>query len=330
MEKEAAMTVRKAKSYAIGVDLGATTIKAGIVDQKGVILDHIVADAKASKGPKLVTQQIIYAIQELFSKHNPAECFGIGIGSPGIVSIEDGTVHHPPNFADWSEVPLAKLVRKVFTHPVFIENDANCAAIAELRYGAGTDSKDFIFVIWGTGVGGGIILDRKVYRGPFGGAGEIGHVSIDYDGKQCNCGNRGCIEAYIGQRYLSQRTREILESLPENSPRSRIEQLVQGNLSRIEPALISEAAEDGDATAIEILEEAGTLLGYALASVINILDIRVVIIGGGISAAPQFVFKAIETSVQSRVLKPHQAGIRIRRAKLGNGAGMIGAASLVM
>jgi len=322
--------MKRTKTYAVGVDLGATTIKAGIVDHKGKILEQIVSDTKASKGPKVVVQQVVFAIQELFAKHNPVECFGIGIGSPGIVSMEDGTVRHPPNFEDWEEVPLAKLIRKVFAHTVFVENDANCAAIAESRYGAGSDRKDFLFVIWGTGVGGGIILDRKIYRGPFGGAGEIGHVSIDYNGRKCNCGNLGCIEAYIGQRYLSQRTKEILQALPKDSPRSRIEQLVDGNLSRIEPALISQAAEEGDATAMEILEEAGELLGFALASVVNVLDIRTVVIGGGISAAPQFVFKAIEEGLRSRVLKPHQAGIRILRAKLGNAAGMIGAASLVM
>jgi glucokinase len=330
VEEKAEMTLKKTKTYAIGVDLGATTIKAGIVNQKGAVLDQITADAKASKGPKVVTQQIIFAIQELFSKHNPAECFGIGIGSPGIVSMEDGMVRHPPNFADWTEVPLAKLVRKVFAHPVFVENDANCAAIAESRYGAGSDQKDFLFVIWGTGVGGGIILDRKVYRGPFGGAGEIGHVSIDYDGRKCNCGNCGCIEAYIGQRYLSQRTKEILEARSKGEPQSKIEQLVDGNLARIEPALISKAAEEGDETATEILEEAGELLGYALASIVNVLDVRVVVIGGGISAAPQFVFKAIEAALKSRVLKPHQAGIRVVRAKLGNAAGIIGAASLAL
>jgi glucokinase len=327
VEKETTMITKR--TFTMGVDLGATTIKAGVVDAKGNVIDHLTMDTKANKGPKTVVQQMLFALQELFAKHKQGECFGIGIGSPGIVNIKTGSVLHPPNFNDWKEVPLAEIVRKTFSLPTFIENDANCAALAEARYGAGVESNNFIFVIWGTGVGGGVILDHKIYRGPFGGAGEIGHVSIDYNGLLCKCGNRGCIEAYIGQRYLSARTKTIIETKMKEGTRSIIERLVDGNLDRIEPAIISDAAQQDDRTAIEILEEAGELLGYALASVINVLDIRTVIIGGGISAAPKFVFDAIHTSVVERVLQPHRATVRILRSTLGNTAGIIGAASLV-
>lgn len=318
------------KSYAIGVDLGGTSIKAGVVDRKGAVLDQVTVDSKAGKGPKAVIQQIVFAVQELLTRHKAAGCMGIGIGAPGVVVIEDGLVKHPPNFADWSEVALGKAIRNVFPHPVYVENDANVAAIAEAKYGAGVEYKDFLFVIWGTGVGGGIILNRKIFRGPTGGAGEIGHVSIDYNGPLCNCGNRGCIESYIGQRYLSERTREILQGLPKDGPTSRILELVGGNMNKIEPSVISKAAEMGDVTAREILEEAGRLLGYALASVLNVLDLRVVVMGGGVSAAPQYVYLAIESSMCSRILKAYKSSARVVRARLGNSAGMIGAASLVM
>jgi glucokinase len=212
---------------------------------------------------------------------------------------------------------------------VFIENDANVAAIAEATHGAGRDYKDFLFVIWGTGVGGGIILNHKIFRGPQGGAGEIGHITIDYNGPACNCGSRGCIESYIGQRYLSHRTAELLRNLSPGATPSRIVSLVEGNLSKIDPYIISKAAEDGDATARTVLEEAGELLGYALASALNVLDLRVVIVGGGISAAPQFVFKAIESALHSRVLRTHKSSVRVLKAALGNDAGIIGAANLL-
>ncbi len=328
VEKKAA--VKQKKSFAIGIDMGATTIKAGIVDPKGAIVDHVTVDTKAEKGPVAVIRQLNFSIQELLGRVRVTECRGIGLGSPGVVNVEEGSVHYPPNFADWTDVKLADALRRSTPLPVIIENDANCAAIAESKYGAGLRYNDFLFVIWGTGVGGGVILGKKIYRGPHGGAGEVGHVSIDYNGPVCNCGNRGCIESYIGQRYLSQRTREILERDEKNDLPSKIVDLVGGDLSKIEPAIISEAAEDGDPTAIEILEEAGQLLGYALASILNVLDLRVVVIGGGISAVPRFVFKTIENSLRSRVLKPHKNGIRVVRAELGNEAGMIGAASLVM
>lgn len=318
------------KTFAIGVDLGATTIKVGIVGKNGNIPDQLSVDSKANKGPAVVIQQIIFAVQELISRYKISECSGIGIGAPGVVSSTDGTVQHPPNFTDWTKVDLGKNIRKAFKLPVFIENDANCAAMAEARYGAGIEFKDFLFVIWGTGVGGGIILDRKIFHGPHGGAGEIGHISIDYNGRQCNCGNFGCIESYIGQRYLSQRTREIIQSLPKDGTLSKIELLVDGNLNKIDPAIISQAAEDGDPTATTVLGEAGTLLGCALASILNVLDLRVVVIGGGISAAPAFVYEAIISSVRERILKPHKENVRVIRAKLGNTAGIVGAASLVL
>jgi glucokinase len=184
-------------------------------------------------------------------------------------------------------------------------------------------------VIWGTGVGGGIILDHKLFNGPGGGAGEIGHLSIYYKGAKCNCGGTGCIESYIGQRYLSQRTKEILKTLSPDK-REIIVKLVDGDLDKINPAVISKAAEFGDPTAISILKEAGTLLGAALASIMNVLDLEVAVIGGGISAAPDFVYDAILTSIRARILKPHQPGVKVIRALLGNSAGIIGAASLVL
>jgi len=318
------------RTYAIGVDLGATTVKAGIVTKTGSIPDQLSADSLAKRGPAAVIQQIAFTLQELFSRHKPSECLGIGIGTPGIVSAVDGMVQHPPNFADWAQVDVAKEIRRKFKLPVFIENDANCAAVAEARFGTGIEFKDFLFVIWGTGVGGGVILDRKIYRGPHGGGGEIGHVSIDYNGRACNCGNFGCIESYIGQRYLSQRTKEILLATPKESVQSKLEKLTGGDMNKLEPALISQAAEEGDPIAIGVLEEAGELLGYALASILNVLDLRVVVIGGGISAAPAFVYEAITASLRARVLKSHRESVRVVRAKLGNTAGIVGAASLVL
>jgi glucokinase len=318
------------KKFAIGVDLGATTVKAGIVANTGAIPDQIAADSRANHGPAAVIQQISFVIQELLGKYKISDCVGIGIGTPGIVSAVDGAVHHPPNFTDWTRVDVAREIRKKFKLHVEIENDANCAAIAEARFGAGIEFKDFLFVIWGTGIGGGIILNRKIFRGPHGGAGEIGHVSIDYNGRLCNCGNYGCIESYIGQRYLSQRTRDILKTASSDRSDNHLYKLVGGNLNKLEPVIISKAAEMGDPIAISVLEEAGELLGYALSSILNVVDIDVVVIGGGISAAPAFVYDSIISSLRSRILKPHKEQIHVIRAKLGNTAGIIGAASLVM
>lgn len=320
---------------AIGVDLGATTVKAGVVDKKGEILANRKVETFAEKGPTVVIRQISFTIRELLNQSRGEEIIGIGIGAPGVVTLDGGIVKHPPNFSGWTEVSLGSEIQKEFRLPVKVENDANVAALAEARFGAGRGHADFLFVIWGTGVGGGIILNGDIYRGPYGGAGEIGHVTIDYNGPLCGCGNHGCVEAYVGQRYLSERTRERLSSLlreqktqPENPP-SKIVELVKGNFTLIDPYIISLAAQQGDTLAHEILKEAGELLGVGLASVLNVLDLRYVIIGGGISAADAFVFEAIERSVRSRVLKPSKEHIRVVPAQLGNTAGMLGAASLI-
>lgn len=316
--------------YAVGVDMGATTIKTGAVDLQGRLLDHVSVETMADRGPHRVLEQLVSSVEEIFRTHPREACAGIGIGSPGVVRVEEGSVHYPPNFADWTDVEVLKEVRRTFSIPLAIENDANCAAIAEARYGAGREHKDFLFVIWGTGIGGGVILDRRIHRGPSGAAGEVGHVTIDYNGPQCNCGSRGCIESYLGQRYLSQRTKDKLAEYLRLGKQSALRDLVGGDLDAIEPALISRAAEAGDSFSIEVLREAGELLGVALASVFNVLDLHVAVIGGGISAVPRFVFDEMERSARERVLAPHRPDLRIVRALLQNDAGIIGAASLVL
>lgn len=312
--------------YAIGVDFGGTSIKTGLVTSGGKIIAQSRYPTFGEKGPKAVLRQMNKSIEDVLRQTKVKPIRGIGIGSPGIIDSKAGVVKDPPNISGWHRVGLAKEIRKRFKFNVAVENDANVAAIAEARFGAGRRHPNFLFVIWGTGVGGGIILDGKIYRGPFGGAGEIGHVCIDYNGLQCNCGARGCVEAYVGQRYLSQRAAERLK----NQPQSRIMELVDGDMSKVEPIFISQAAHEGDALAREIFVEAGTLLGVALGSVLNTIDLRVVVIGGGISAAGDFVFDAIKKSIQSHVMKPMRNGIRVIPAALGNSAGILGAAGLVL
>jgi len=311
---------------AIGVDMGGTTIKAGVVSADGTIRYSNKFPTCAGEGPAKVIQQIRAAVQDAIQHADGARVTGIGIGSPGVVD-DDGVVKAPPNFVDWDEVPLRSELAKLFpSFTIAVENDANAAAIAESRFGAGVQYPNFLFVIWGTGVGGGIILNHKIFRGPTGGAGEIGHFSIDYKGPKCNCGNVGCVEAYVGQKYLSQRTAQRLHAHPD----SRILQLVGGDFSKIEPVYISQAALEGDKLAREILVEAGELLGVALSAVMNIMDLRISIIGGGISAAGDFVMSAVQDSVVRHVLKPLRKDIRVIPAQLGNEAGLLGAAGLVM
>jgi glucokinase len=313
------------QKIAIGIDIGGTSVKYGIVNATGDILYESKLPTRADEGPETIIRQLVAAIEDAQRQVYSGTISGVGIGSAGVID-NDGMMHAAPNFAHWKPLPLSSIIREKTGLPTIVENDANVAAIAELKFGAGVEYPDFLFVIWGTGIGGGIILDRKLFRGPTGGAGEFGHMSIAYDGPKCNCGNIGCVEAFVGQRYLSQRTAEKLKHHPE----SKILQLIDNDLSKLEPYYIAKAAEDGDEFARQVLLEAGSLLGVAVAGIMNTLDLRVTIIGGGISGAGNLVLNAIEESVRKRVLDPLKPGIKVLGATMGNRAGLLGAAGLML
>ncbi len=312
----------------IGVDLGGTRIKLGAVNEKGDIVKDINIASEAEKGPESVIKNIIKGSKELiecgrFPKENVT---GVGIGAPGSVDLDGGTVKYPPNFPNWGVVRLGEEVSKGLNGlRVEVENDANAAAAGESKFGAGRDTANFFMLTLGTGVGGGIIIDNKVFRGVTGAGAELGHISIDYNGVQCKCGGIGCIEAYVGQKYFSQATVEKLKS----SPGSKIIEMVNGDMSKVEPYIIFKAAEAGDEFAIKSLEEFGFYVGVTVATLINIFDFKLAIIGGGISAAGSYIFDPMIKTANERVLSVHKDKFKIVPAELGNRAGILGAAALV-
>jgi len=312
------------KKYAVGVDLGGTSIKIGLVDSKGKIVKKISVDSYASKGPDAVIEQIVKGIRSIINKKND-KLLGIGIGAPGAVKLKKGTVENPPNFPNWGKVHLGKAIKEKFDCDVYVENDANAAAIGELIYGAGKKLENFIMITLGTGVGGGIIINRKIYRGETGGAGEIGHVTIDYKGPQCKCGSFGCIESYIGNNYLIERVREQLQRRKD----SMLIGLTNNDLSILTPQLIHKAAEEGDDFSQSVIVDCGMKLGYVLSSAVNILDITTVIIGGGVAGFGQVLFDSVEASLKERVIKPFRDRIIVKPARLKNNAGIKGASALV-
>lgn len=312
------------KKFVIGVDLGGTFIKAGIVDETGNIIIEDSIPTEAEKGPSHVIGQISKIVNKLNENFENGEIIGVGIGAPGQVDPQGG-VKYPPNFPGWTVVYLAKEVEKITGLKTTVDNDANVAAIGEAKFGAGQKHPNFIMVTLGTGIGGGIIINRKIYRGPTGGAGEIGHVSINFDGPKCNCGNYGCVEAYVGQRYLSSWVAEELKI----NPNSKIVEIVNGDLSKIEPYIISLAAEQGDEFAINVWKKVGFYVGVMLASVMNLFDINVAIVGGGVAKAGKILFDSMNETVKSRALKPIAEKAIVIPAQLGNKAGILGAGALV-
>ena len=314
----------KNNKYAIGVDLGRTSIKMGIVTNTGRLIKKISVQTEAEKGPKKVIDNIISGIRELTAK-SKYNIDGIGIGCPGVVTPGKGIVENPPNLPGWEKVNIGKVIRKEFKKNVFVDNDANAAAIGELIFGSGKKYKSFIMITLGTGVGGGIVINKKIYHGDFGAAGEIGHISIDFNGPKCNCGSYGCIEAYAGNLYLRERVRTELRKHPE----SKMWKLINNDLSKVSPRNVQLAAETGDAFAKSVIDELGVHLGSAFASLCNVLDISVFVIGGGIAGFGKPLFDSIKKTISRRVMAPIRPRVRVLSAKLKNDAGIKGASALV-
>ncbi|MCX7611800.1 MAG: ROK family protein [Ignavibacterium sp.] len=316
--------MKKNQKFALGIDLGGTNIKLGIVSELGKIVSKVEVKTEAHLGPKAVIKNIEKGIDEIL-KNKKIKLIGIGIGAPGIVTTKKGIVKSPPNLPGWDEIPLGSIIKKKYGIKVNVENDANAAAIGEMIFGAGKKYSSFIMVTLGTGVGGGIIYNGKLYRGEIGGAGEIGHISINPNGPRCNCGSTGCIEAYAGNHYLKESVKKDLV----NHPSSKIWELIENDLQKVSPRIIQMAAELGDVYAKEIIFDLGVNLGIAFSSLSNVLDISTFIIGGGVAGFGKPLLTSIKTTMISRVLTPLKSRINIIPAKLKNEAGILGASSLV-
>jgi glucokinase len=314
----------KSEKYALGVDLGGTNIKIGIVSEKGKLIKSLSVKTEAEGGPKKVISNIVKGIDEILSK-NKLKIQGIGVGCPGVVNIRKGVVENAPNLPGWKNIKLGPILKDKFGYKIHLENDANAAAIGELIFGAGKKFDSFVMVTLGTGVGGGIVFNKKIFRGEFGAAGEIGHISIDMNGPKCNCGSIGCIEAYAGNSYLKEKVRS---ELPEH-PDSKIWKLIDNDLLKVSPRIIQSASEKKDAYAKFVIERMGKQLGSALASLSNLLDISTFIIGGGVAGFGKPLFDSTRQTIAHRVLLPLRQRVLVLPAKLQNEAGIKGASSLV-
>lgn len=314
----------KSNKYAIGVDLGGTNIKIGIVSDRGKLIKSTSIKTEAEGGPKKVIANIIKGIKVILV-NNKIKIQGIGIGCPGVVATKKGIVENAPNLPGWKNIKLGSIIKKEFGYDVYLENDANAAAIGELIFGAGKKYSSFVMVTLGTGVGGGIVFKKKIFRGEFGAAGEIGHVSIDVNGPRCNCGSTGCIEAYLGNHYLKEIVKDELPRYPE----SKIWKLIDGDLSKVTPRLIQNALELDDDYSKLFVMRMGEQLGAALTSIANILDISTFIIGGGVAGFGKPLLDSTKTTLESRVLLPIKPRVVVIPSKLKNEAGIKGASSLV-
>lgn len=312
--------------FAVGLDLGGTNLKAGLVHRTDGLVEMARRPTEANEGPQHVLDQMATVASDLMATVTTENVLGIGVGSPGTINWERTTVTQPPNLPGWGTINLREALRtRLGSLDVVVENDANVAGLGSAHYGAGSAFDSFLMVTLGTGVGGAIIYRNQIFRGSTGGAGEIGHMTIDYEGPYANSGVGGAIEGYLGQSFLSNHARDRLVNYPD----SAVHELVDGDLDEVTPRVLSEAADQGDDAARTILAWAGHKLGCVLGAAVNLLDIRTIIVGGGVSGAGDFILEPARNTLPQYVTPSLRDELTVRREKRGNDVGMLGAARLV-
>lgn len=308
----------------MGIDIGGTNIRAGVVDLTGAIVGVGRRSSRASDGFEATIGQAASAAEEAMAEAgvNPGDLAAAGAGLPGIHRSREGITLWNPNFADgWRNRKVAEAIREALGLPVFIGNDVNVACLGECEFGAGRGVDNVIMITLGTGIGGAIVVDGKLVLGATEGAGEIGHTIIEPDGPECCCGSRGCFEVLAAKRAIINRALAKLDQGRESALRAFA-------VDEITPASIVEAAKDGDELANEVVEETAYYIGLGLTNAVNLLNPEMIIIGGGIAQAGDILFEPIRRVVTERAL-PYSAGAcRIVPAQLGDDAGVIGGAVL--
>ena len=314
--------------YVIGVDLGGTNVRAAVVDLKGRIVGQGRTDAKAMEGVEVTLAQIVAAIREAVSNSgvSAAEIGACGMGIPGTVRNAEGMVMWSPNFKDWNGVQIRDPIAAEIGVPVSMGNDANVAALGEYAFGAGRGSKCMIMFTLGTGIGSGLIMNGVSWNGVSETAPEMGHHIILANGPRCSRGRYGCVESLC-------RRDAIVDRAARKAHQGRYTSLIEKSghdLRYVTPAMIAEAAREGDPVSIETLEETGYYLGIAVANVINIFNPDKVVIGGGIAQAGELLFEPIRRTVEVNALYEPLQVCQILPAQLGDDAGVLGGAALAM
>lgn len=307
--------------FVIGVDLGGTNVRAAALDRRGKVLATAERPTEVPRG----TRRILTNIQSVATEASkPVQVKGktllaVGVGAPGPINLTTGVIHQAPNIPQWKRFPLRERLSQIFPCPVFLENDANAATLGEGWVGAAKGKKNFLMLTLGTGVGGGVVNEGRLVHGAEGMAGELGHVVVKANGARCNCGGRGCVEVYASATGIKRLLREKLKG-------KKSWQRYTNARGELDVAQIYRAAKAGDRIAREVLTQAGSYLGVAMASFINIFNPELIVVGGGVAQSWDLLIPAAKREVDRRAFHLPARLARIVPAKLGPYAGWLGAA----
>lgn len=309
--------------YYIGIDVGGTGIKCGMVDAEGKVIAYKKCDTRKGVPPEAVISDMADLAESLINETGIAP-LGVGVGCPGSINTEKGTVVYSNNL-EWNDVPIVKLLKERLSLPVYITNDANAAALGEYVCGAGKKYRSLVLLTLGTGVGGGVVIDGKLFEGSFGAGTELGHEVIRFGGEKCTCGRRGCFEAYASATALVRQASRAMD----NDGGSLLWRLAGSDKKRLNGKVIFDAYREGDKTAIRVVKKYTDYLAAGIANVINAFRPEAVVIGGGICAASDVFLPSLIRKVRRQMYGGNKyAPVDILIAALGNDAGICGAAAL--
>ena len=316
--------------FVLGIDIGGTNLVVGSVAEDGSSLVATASEpTHAEAGQSDVLDRLIALAQRTMEQTRRevpgAEIIGVGVGAPGPLDTQSGIVLLTPNLG-WVNLPLRQIIHERLRLPAILDNDANCAVLGEWWMGAARGTRNAIGITIGTGIGGGIIVDGKLFHGASGCAGEIGHITIDTEGRRCKCGNYGCLEAYASGPNIALRAVEEIKA----GAVSRLANYVGGDLRQITAQTVYQAAHDGDDLALEVVNDTAKFLGTGIANLLNIFNPEVVVVCGGVTLAGDHLFVPLRREVARRAFKPAVSVCRIVPCELAGTAGVYGAAKVFL
>ncbi|MGL5965193.1 MAG: ROK family protein [Fusobacteriaceae bacterium] len=314
--------------YVVGVDLGGTNSKIGILNEEGILLRSTSIKTISEEGIEKTFSRIWNSIKELALELGieSEKIEGIGMGIPGPVEHQE-IVGFFANFPWQTGINASQLMREISgIKLVKLDNDANVIALGEAKYGAGRGSESSVTIAIGTGIGGGIYVDGNLISGFKGAGGEVGHIKVERDGKLCGCGQKGCWEAYASATGL---IRETVSRLVVNK-NNLIYKMVEGDISKIEAKTVFDAAKKGDAFALDLVEYEADYIALGIGNVLNLINPEVIILGGGVALAGDILLKRVEEKLKEYALPITLKGLKIKQSELGNDAGVMGASALVL
>lgn len=315
--------------YAVGVQVDGDETRFVIIDLSGRVVVRSRHPTRAHRGPFPIIDQIGEAVADLVGEANvaPYKILGLGLACPGPLDHRRGIVFDPPNLPGWHEVPLAEALTSKTRYPVIVDNDATAAAIGERWASGARGTRNFAFVYMGVGVGAGVFMEDHIYRGSTTNAGEFGHVILNPEGPACSCGSRGCVEAYCAPRRVIE---AVAERLSQGHP-SVLADPGGGRSVRLDFGTICRAAKAGDDLALEEVRRSAESLGYGVASLVNVLDVELVVLGGsGFRDADDLYRDEVQRVVEERIMARDRRTVRVELSKAGEDAGAVGAASLLL